>query len=90
MGNGKDKLGKGKGGRGPGGCMVDAYAKEKENSTTSSTPYNMHEEKLKKSLRNLMFEILWSKRKACEENLTNSVCVCSRRGNCGREINSKQ
>ena len=48
MGNGKDKLGKGKGGRGPGGCMVDAYAKEKENSTTSSTPYNMHEEKMKK------------------------------------------
>ncbi len=28
--------------------MVDAYAKEKENSTTSSTPYNMHEEKMKK------------------------------------------
>ncbi len=48
MGNGKDKLGMRKGGRGLGGCMVDAYAKEKENSTTSSTPYNMHEEKLKK------------------------------------------
>ncbi len=44
----------------------------------------------KKSLRDLRSEIFWSKRKACEENLTNSVCVCSRRGNCGREINSKQ
>ncbi len=43
--------------------MVDAYAKEKENSATSSTPYNMHEEKLKKKPKGPNVRNIWEQKK---------------------------